>query len=430
MNIAVIGVGYVGLVTAACFSRLGIKVTGIDSDANKIKGLQKGIIPIYEPGLDKIIKTAMKTKAITFNPSIAEGIKNAEVVFICVGTPSKPDGDADLSQVEEVCRQIAESMTSYKVIVEKSTVPVNTGEWIKRTIKLYNKNNMEFDVVSNPEFLREGTAIDDFLKPDRIVIGVESERAKNIMLKLYKSIDAPKLVTNIQSSELIKHASNSFLATKISYINAISNICEKTGADVVQIAEGMGLDKRIGRSFLNAGAGYGGSCFPKDLAAFIHIAGKLGFDFELLKSVKKINEQQKQLVLKKIEDAVWVLSNKTIGVLGLSFKPNTDDLRDSPAVEITRGLIKDGAKIRAYDPVAMKKAKQILPEVLYCKTPYEAAKGSHALAVLTDWDEFKKLDLKKIKSLLKTPVLIDARNIYDPLHVRKLGFIYKSVGRI
>ena len=429
MKIAVIGVGYVGLVTANCLAKLGNNVTGIDSDTRKINMLKKGISPIYEPGLDELLQENIKKKKISFTGSIAEGIKNAEIIFICVGTPPKPNGDADLSSVENSSREIAENMREYKLIVGKSTVPVNTGEWIKRTVKLYNKKNVSFDVASNPEFLREGTAIDDFLNPDRIVIGVESEKAKELLLELYRQIKAPKLVTNIQTAELIKHASNSFLAMKISYINALSKICEKTGADIIKIAEGMGYDKRIGKSFLNAGPGYGGFCLPKDVNAFIYIAEKFGYDFELLKSVEKINDEQKKSIVKKIEEAVWILKDKTIGVLGLSFKPNTDDIRFSPAMEIVEELIKHGAKVKVYDPVSMEKAKQELPELICCKDPYEVCKNSNALAVLTDWDEFKKLDLGKIKKLLKTPIFIDARNLYNPEELNELGFIYKGVGR-
>lgn len=429
MRIAVIGVGYVGLVTANCIAKLGNFVVGIDSDVEKIKKLKKGIITIFEPGLNELLKENIKNKKISFTNSIAHGIKDTDIVFICVGTPPKQNGDADLSSVENCSREISENMEEYKLIVGKSTVPVNTGEWIKRTVKLYNKKNIEFDVASNPEFLREGAAISDFLCPDRIVIGVETEKAKQILLALYKKINVPKLVTNIQTAELIKHASNSFLAMKISYINALANICEKTGADIVKIAEGMGYDKRIGRAFLNAGPGYGGFCFPKDVSAFIYIAEKFGYDFELLKSVEKINEEQKKSIVKKIEEAVWILKGKTIGILGLSFKPNTDDIRFSPAIEIVSELINHGAKIKAYDPVSMDKAKKELPELICCRNPYEVCKGSNALAILTDWDEFKRLNLIKIKKLLKTPIFIDARNLYDKEDLNKLGFIYKGVGR-
>lgn len=429
MRIAVIGVGYVGLVTANCIAKLGNFVVGIDSDVEKIKKLKKGIITIFEPGLNELLKENIKNKKISFTNSIAHGIKDTDIVFICVGTPPKQNGDADLSSVENCSREISENMEEYKLIVGKSTVPVNTGEWIKRTVKLYNKKNIEFDVASNPEFLREGAAISDFLCPDRIVIGVETEKAKQILLALYKKINVPKLVTNIQTAELIKHASNSFLAMKISYINALANICEKTGADIVKIAEGMGYDKRIGRAFLNAGPGYGGFCFPKDVSAFIYIAEKFGYDFELLKSVEKINEEQKKSIVKKIEEAVWILKGKTIGILGLSFKPNTDDIRFSPAIEIVSELINHGAKIKAYDPVSMDKAKKELPELICCKDIYEVCKNSNALAILTDWDEFKRLNLIKIKKLLKTPIFIDARNLYDKEDLNKLGFIYKGVGR-
>ncbi|MEK6646386.1 MAG: UDP-glucose/GDP-mannose dehydrogenase family protein [Candidatus Firestonebacteria bacterium] len=429
MNIAVIGAGYVGLVTAACFAKLGSKVFCIDNDRDKIQKLNKGIIPIFEPGLEELVKQNKKSGRIKFTTSIKDGIKDTDVVFICVGTPPTGDGDSDLSAVENVARVIAREMRGYKLIVGKSTVPVNTGEWIKHTVKLYNNANIEFDVASNPEFLREGTAIYDFLNPDRIVIGVESEKAKKLLLELYKPLDAPKLVTNIATAELIKHAANSFLATKISFINALSVICEKVGADVKQIANGMGYDKRIGRAFLDAGPGFGGACFPKDVSAFIKIAEKLEYDFSLLKDTAKINLEQRNFIVKKIQDALWIAKGKVIGVLGLSFKPNTDDTRGSPAIEIAKKLFDLGAHIKAYDPKAMEKAKIDAPKFQYCKNPYEVAKDSHALVVLTDWDEFKKLDLKKIKKLLKTPILIDARNIYEPKLMNEIGFIYKSVGR-
>jgi len=429
MKISVIGVGYVGLVTSACFAKLGHNVIGADNDEEKIKKLQSLVIPIYEPGLEELVKEGCKNNRLSFTSDIKEAVRNSEIIFICVGTPPMENGEADLSAVEKVARIIAEEMSSYKLVVEKSTVPVHTGERIKKTIKLYNKKNVEFDVASNPEFLREGTAIQDFLNPDRIVIGVDSERSKNILLELYKDIDSPKIVTDINTAELIKHASNSFLAMKISFINAISNICEKAGADVTKIAEGMGYDKRIGRAFLNAGPGYGGFCFPKDLSAFIHIAEKLGYDFHLLKSVERINEEQKKVIVRKIEESLWVLKDKRIGVLGLSFKPNTDDIRFSPAIDIVRELINKGAKICAYDPKALENARKVLKDIIPANDIYEVAKGSDALLLLTDWEEFKKLDLLKIKSLLKTPVFIDARNLYEPVKMKELGFIYKGVGR-
>jgi UDPglucose 6-dehydrogenase len=428
MNIAVIGTGYVGLVTAACFAKLKNRVIAFDNDLRKIRLLKRGKIPIYEPGLEELVKEGLKNNTLKFCESIIEGIKNSEVIFICVGTPPTAKGSADLSAIEYVSREIAMNMNSYKLVVGKSTVPVKTGEWIKRTINLYNKSNIQFDVASNPEFLREGTAIKDFLYPDRIVIGCETERAKNILLKLYEPIKAPKIVTNIETAELIKHAANSFLAMKISFINALSQICEKTNANIKQIAEGIGLDHRIGKEFLNAGPGYGGYCLPKDISAFISICEELGYEFNLLKEVERINEQQREFIIKKIEQTLWVVKNKTIGVLGLSFKPNTDDIRFSPSIKIIKELINLGARIKAYDPAAMKKAKQELPDIEYKNNPYEVAKNSDALLIITDWDEFKRINLKRIKELLKTPIIIDCRNLFEPDKMKKLGFIYKGVG--
>lgn len=429
MNICVIGTGYVGLVTGACFADMGNKVICVDIDKGKIGKLKKGIMPIYEPGLEKLVKTNKKRKRIEFTTDLKEGVRKSAIIFIAVGTPPKEDGGADLTYVENVARQIAQNMTSYKLIVEKSTVPVETGEWVKRTVKANNTHKVSFDVASNPEFLREGSAIEDFVNPDRIVIGVESKRAKDLLLELYRSFKAPVVVTDIRSAEIIKHASNSFLATKISFINAISNICEKAGADVGKVAEGMGLDKRIGKSFLNAGVGFGGFCFPKDLAAFINISEKLGYDFGLLKEVERINESQKRLLIKIIEENLWIVKGKTIGILGLSFKPNTDDIRFAPSLDIISALLEEGAKINVYDPKAMDKAKKVLKGVKFCGNSYEAARMADCLVIVTEWDEFKELDLKKIKKLLKQPLIIDGRNIYDPATVRKAGFKYVCIGR-
>ncbi len=427
MKVGVIGCGYVGLTTGVCLAELGHTVVCVDNDEEKIKKLFSGKLPIFEPNLDKLIKK--NKKRIKFSIDIKDAVVSNEVIFICVGTPSNPDGSPDLSYVEDVAKEIAKYLDSYKVVVEKSTVPVETAEWIKKTIQRYKKNNVEFDVVSNPEFLREGSAVKDFLYPDRIVIGVESEKAKKIMLKLYQKIKSPKIIVDTKSAELIKHASNSFLATKISFINAVANICELSGADVEKVALGMGLDKRIGKDFLKAGVGYGGSCFPKDVDAFIWISEKLGYDFSLLKEVKKINEKQKELFAKKIEDTLWILKEKMIGILGLSFKPNTDDIREAPSIYIIKTLKQKGAKIKAYDPKAIQKMKQIFPDIEYCDNPYEVAKNSDCLVILTEWPEFKKLDLKKVKKLLNQPIIIDGRNIFDPKKMTKLGFIYKCVGR-
>jgi len=427
MRVGIIGCGYVGLTTGVCLAELGHRVVCVDNDEEKIKKLLSGALPIYEPGLDKLIKK--NKNKIKFSTNIKDAVVNNEIIFICVGTPSSSDGSPNLSYVENVARGIAKYLDSYKIIVEKSTVPVETADWIKKTIERYKKNNVEFDVVSNPEFLREGTAVHDFLYPDRIVIGVESEKAKKSMLKLYQKIKSPKIVVDTKSAELIKHASNSFLATKISFINAVANICELSGADVEKVALGMGLDKRIGKDFLKAGIGYGGSCFPKDVDAFIWISEKLGYDFSLLKEVKKINERQRELFIKKIEDTLWTLKDKTIGILGLSFKPNTDDIREAPSIYIIKSLKEKGAKIKAYDPKAMVKMKQVFPDITYCDNPYEVAKNSDCLVILTEWPEFRKLDLKKIKNLLNQPIIIDGRNIFEPQKMIKLGFVYKCIGR-
>jgi UDPglucose 6-dehydrogenase len=429
MNISIIGSGYVGLVTGTCFAELGNKVICADNDVKKITALKKGIIPIYEQGLEELIRNNVKKKRLIFTSSIKDAVKSSGVIFIAVGTPPLHNGEADLTGIENVARNIAVNMAGYRLIVEKSTVPVETGEWVKHTISTYVRHKVKFDVASNPEFLREGSAINDFMHPDRIVIGVESDKAKEILVSLYKPLNAPLVITNIKSAELIKHASNAFLATKISYINAISRICDTVGADVREVAQGMGLDKRIGRAFLNAGVGYGGSCFPKDLDAFITISEKLGYNFELLKAVRKINEEQKDFILKKIKDVLWIVKDKTIGVLGLSFKPDTDDIRNAPSLDLITALQAGGAKIRVYDPQAAKKAKDILCRVVFCKDPYEVCRGSDCLVIATEWDEFRRLNLVKVKKLLKRPLVVDGRNIYEPEKMRKLGLRYISVGR-
>lgn len=429
MNISIVGTGYVGLTTGACFAELGNKVICVDNNKAKIENLKKGIIPFYEPRLEELVKKNTKRKRLFFSSSIKQGVEKSLVIFIAVGTPSRDNGEADLTAIENVARNIALNMKEYRLIVEKSTVPVETGLWVERTIAANIKARAKFDVASNPEFLREGSAIADFMHPDRIVVGVESKKARDILLDLYRPLNAPILLTDIKSAELIKHASNSFLATKISFINAVSQVCERTGADVAKVAEGMGLDKRIGRQFLNAGAGYGGSCFPKDVDAFINISDKLGYDFDLLKSVKKINQQQKELILKKIHDALWIIKNKTIGILGLSFKPNTDDMRSAPSLDIIAALKKEGAKIKAYDPCALKKAAALLSGVKFAKDIYDLVKGCDCVVVITEWNEFKEADFLRIKKLLKRPLIIDGRNIYEPEKLKKLGFEYISIGR-
>jgi UDPglucose 6-dehydrogenase len=405
-------------------------VVGIDNDLAKIRKLKGGKIPIYEPGLEEMIRRNVKACRLSFASDVKTGVKNSEVIFIAVGTPPKDNGEADLSFVERVAKDIAVSMRSYKLIVEKSTVPVNTGEWVERTMKTFNKRGVKFDVASNPEFLREGSAIDDFMNPDRVVIGVNSKKARDILTELYKPLKAPIVVTDIKAAELIKHASNSFLAMKISFINAIANICDRIGADVSEVAKGIGLDKRIGDKFLNAGLGFGGFCFPKDLSAFIRIAEKAGYELGLLKEVEKINSGQKLMLIKKLEDLVWNLPGKTVGILGLAFKPDTDDLRYAPSIDIISILKKQGVKIKVFDPVAMPKARKILGKgVCFCKDAYSAAEGSDCLIIVTEWNQFKELDLARIKRSMKQPVIVDGRNIYNPDEMRKAGFTYACIGR-
>jgi len=428
-NIAIIGTGYVGLVTGACFAELGNSVICIDNDEQKIKDLKKLKIPIYEPGLEELVRRNIKDQRLSFSSNIKSGVEKSEIIFIAVGTPSKDNGEADLTGIENVSQTIAKHLRSYRLIVEKSTVPVETGKWIEHTIKINIKRKVKFDVASNPEFLREGSAINDFMHPDRVVIGVDTKRAKDILTELYKPLKCPIVVTDIESAEIIKHASNSFLATKISFINAVSQICEQVGADVVKVAEGMGYDKRIERKFLDAGIGYGGSCFPKDIDAFIRLSEKSGYDFDLLKEVKKINEAQARLIIKKIEDTLWILKGKTIGVLGLSFKPGTDDMRNAPAINIINSLQAEGATIKAFDPQAMQKAKKKLRNVKFCKDPYEVAEGSDCLVLLTEWDEFKELDFNTIKRILKHHIIFDGRNMYNKEQLEKAGFRYIGIGR-
>lgn len=429
MNIAVIGAGYVGLVTSACFAELGNQVICIDNDEAKIRALKRLKVPIYEPGLEELIKRNYKNGRLSFTTNIIDAVRKSLVIFIAVGTPPKENGEADLTGIEHVACSIAKAMTSYHLVVEKSTVPVETGHWVKHTIEINKKKSVSFDVASNPEFLREGQALKDFMHPDRIVIGVESKKAENILKELYSGIDAALLVTDIKSAELIKHASNSFLALKISFINAVSKICDLSGADVERVAEGLGMDARVGRTFLDAGIGFGGFCLPKDLDAFITIAAKLGYSFDLLKEVKKINEFQKQDFIRKIESHLWNAKGKSIGVLGLTFKPDTDDMRFAPSIDIINTLQGLGAHVKAYDPEGMTKAKKIFKGVKFCSDAYSVAKASDCLLILTEWNEFKELDLKKIKKFLRQPLVIDGRNIYSPEKMKDLGFKYISIGR-
>lgn len=429
MKIAIVGTGYVGLCTGACFSELGNSVICVDIIGEKIAGLKKGIIPIYEPQLKELVDRNVSIGRLRFTTSLKEAVDSSEVIFIAVGTPPKQDGSADLSHVENVALSIARVMESYHLIVEKSTVPVQTGMRVEKTIREHAKEGVEFDVASNPEFLREGSAIHDFLHPDRVVIGVSSERAAKMLKKLYEPLNAPIIVTDINSAEIIKHAANSFLATKISFINAVANICEKTGANIEEVAHGIGLDKRIGESFLNAGIGYGGSCFPKDVSAFIKISENMGYDFKLLKEVEAINKKQKELFMKKIHDGLWNLSGKSIGVLGLAFKPDTDDMREAPSIDLINYLVKEGASVRVYDPKAMENSKHMLPGIAYCGDEYDAAKGADALVIVTEWKEFKELDLNCLKSLMKKPLIFDGRNLFDPQKMKSGGFTYVSIGR-
>lgn len=429
MKITIIGTGYVGLVTGTCFAEVGHTVICVDNDENKVRMLQGGGIPIYEPGLEEMVKSNVAAGRLRFTASTAEGVEKSDVVFIAVPTPPLADGGVDLSFIERVARDIASAMTSYKIIVDKSTVPVKTGEKVSETIKRYCKAKVEFDVISNPEFLREGFAVDDLMHPDRVVIGVASQRPVAAMKEIYTPFKAPIIVTDINSAELIKHASNSFLALKISYINAVSVICEATGANVQEVANGMGMDERIGRRFLNAGIGFGGSCFPKDLSAFIAISQQCGYDFGLLKEVQKINATQMERFIKKITDTIWVLKDKKIGVLGLAFKQNTDDVRSSPAIDLCLRLQKEGATLRVHDPKGMDKAKSLLKNVEYVEDMNAVAEGCDALVVATEWDEFKKLDLERARKGLSHPIMFDGRNLFDPEEMEKLGWIYKSVGR-
>jgi len=430
MKLTIIGTGYVGLVSGTCFAEVGHQVICVDNDAAKVKKLQAGGIPIYEPGLEELVKKNVAAGRLQFTDSTAEGVAKSDVIFIAVPTPPQPDGSVDLSYIERVARDIAAAMTSYKIVVDKSTVPVKTGEKVAETIKRYCPAKVEFDVVSNPEFLREGFAVGDLMNPDRVVIGVASQRPAAAMKEIYTPFKAPIIVTDINSAELIKHAANSFLALKISYINAVANICEAAGANVQEVAHGIGLDDRIGRRFLNAGIGFGGSCFPKDLSAFIKISEQIGYDFKLLKEVQSINADQMDRFLKKITETLWVLKDKKIGVLGLAFKQNTDDVRSSPAIDLCNRLVKDGASLRVHDPKAMDKAKSLLPaSVTYCEDMNTVAEGCDALVVATEWEEFKQLDLARAKQGLTHPIMFDGRNLFDPLEMEKLGWIYKSVGR-
>lgn len=433
MKIGVIGTGYVGLVTAVCLADLGHDVVGTDVVADKIDKASRGISHIYEPGLEELLKANLKKGNLNFTPDLDKAIQSSDVLFVSVNTPQKEDGSADMTFVESVSRKIADNLNDYKVVVEKSTVPVKTSMWIKKTITSCKKKDVDFDVASNPEFLREGSAVSDFLNPDRIIIGVETEKARDILVKIYEKFKDRILVTNIDTAELIKHASNSYLALKISYINLIAELCEKTDADVNQVAKGMGFDPRIGSQFLRAGLGYGGSCFPKDIRALAKIGEDLGVNMNLLREADRVNQDRIDSFVEKTKKALWILKDKKIAVLGLAFKPETDDIREAVSIKIIKKLLDEGSFLRLYDPRAMENMREIFPEeppqISYVKSPYEAVKEANALLIITEWDEFKELDLKKIKEVMDNPVIIDGRNVYDPSEVRELGFEYYSIGR-
>jgi UDPglucose 6-dehydrogenase len=433
MHIGVIGSGYVGLVTGACFAEFGVYVTCIDKDAGKIESLEKGMIPFYEPGLEDLVKRNVQQGRLMFSTRIEDAVESSLVIFIAVGTPPRGDGSVDLSYVEEVARQIAGAMNDYKVIVTKSTVPVGTGEKIKEIIGKTLKKKINFDVVSNPEFLREGSAIEDFMRPNRVIIGSGSEQASAIMKDLYRPlylIEAPFVITNNETAELIKYASNSFLAVKISFINEIANLCEKVGADVHMVAKGMGLDGRIGSKFLHAGPGYGGSCFPKDTIALLQIGEEHKIDMSIVRSAVNANAKQRELMTAKIGKALGDMKGKKIGILGLSFKPNTNDMREAPSLYIINHLLEKGAEVQAFDPVAMKDAEALLTSsVKFCDNAYDALKGADAGVLITEWNQFRSLDLKTIRGNMKQPVFFDLRNVYEPAVMRGLGFTYYCVGR-
>lgn len=432
MNIAVIGSGYVGLITGACFAEFGIHVTCVDNDEKKIKMMKKGVVPFYEPGLEELMQNNIKEGRLYFTTDIASAVKSSLVVFIAVGTPPRGDGSAEMKYVEGVAKEIAQHIESYKVIVTKSTVPVGTGEKVRKIISGHLKESIDFDVVSNPEFLREGAGIEDFMRPNRVVIGASSHQAVAIMKDLYSPlylIEAPIIITDVKTAELIKYSSNAFLATKISFINEIANLCEKVGADVQTVAKAMGLDRRIGPKFLHAGPGYGGSCFPKDTLALLQIGKEHNVDLGIIDAAVKANSFQKEKAAIKIINELGKLKEKTVCVLGLSFKPNTNDLRDAPSIHIINKLLKTGAKVRAYDPVAVPDAKEVLPKVTYCKNPYDAAKGANAVVIVTEWNQFRNLDLNKLKEIMKEKYFFDLRNIYEPKKLTDMGFNYYSVGR-
>jgi UDPglucose 6-dehydrogenase len=432
MQIAVIGTGYVGLVTGACFAEFGVDVTCVDVDAQKIERLGAGVMPIYEPGLEQLVAKNTNAGRLRFTTDAKQAIEQSLVIFLAVGTPPKDDGSPDLSFVESAGRSVAQHMNGYKVIVTKSTVPIGTGERLRELIREHQNAKVNFGIVSNPEFLREGAAINDFMRPDRVVLGSRDDEAIAIMRDLYRPlylIEAPFVVTSLEAAELTKYAANAFLATKISFINEVANLCEKIGCDVHDVARAMGMDRRIGGKFLHPGPGFGGSCFPKDTRALASVARQFGSDCLIVDSVIEVNRRQQHSMLAKIEKLVGELSGKKIAVLGLAFKPETDDMREAPSVEIIRGLREQGARVCAYDPVAMSEAKKILPGIEYSEDEYAAVKDADALVFVTEWNQFRALDMSRIRDLMKTPRIADLRNIYDPSDMRELGFAYVGVGR-
>jgi UDPglucose 6-dehydrogenase len=436
VNICVIGSGYVGLVTGACFAEFGVQVRCADNDAEKVARLQQGEVPIYEPGLDEIVERNLRQGRLSFTTDTAEAVRHSLVVFIAVPTPPLPDGSTDLSAVEAVAREIGRTMDGYKVIITKSTVPVGTGDrvraWVGEELRRAGRI-AGFSVASNPEFLREGAAIGDFMRPDRVVIGTDDEQATAILKDLYRPlylIETPVVITDLRTAELTKYAANAFLATKISFINEIANLCERVGADVHAIARAMGLDRRIGPKFLHPGPGFGGSCFPKDTRSIAHFARHSGEPFEIVEAVVRVNERQRERMVDKVVEALeGELRDRTLGVLGLSFKPETDDMREAPSVDIIQALIERGAHVRAYDPQAMPHAVKLLPQIVPCQDAYEACEGADALVIITEWNQFRMLDLNRAKELLRQPVIVDLRNIYDPASMRAAGFRYVCVGR-
>jgi UDPglucose 6-dehydrogenase len=446
MKLSVIGAGYVGLTTAACLAQIGHEVFCSESDVAKLAKLQNGVMPFFEPHLEDVIKGVRRVGRLRFG-STEEAIAWGDAIFICVGTPPLANGDADLCAIEGVARAIAKRATGYRIIIEKSTVPVQTGAQLRKHLSVHSTNGLRYDVASNPEFLREGTSVEDFLHPDRIVIGADSPRASALLREIYEPIISQKfncpihsvcakrkdpifLVTDTNSAELIKHASNSFLAMKISFINMVANLCEVVGADVTKVAEGMGLDPRIGAAFLNPGIGFGGFCFPKDVQAFVRIAEKSGCDFSLLKEVEKINQRRVDHFLEKIRKELWVVRGKKIAVWGLAFKPNTDDIRFAPSIALVRSLLDEGAHVNAYDPEAMEKAKSVLPDITYCSDPYQAAQGADAIVIVTEWEEFRQVDWSRLLSTVEQPLVIDGRNVFSPDEISGKGFRYVSIGRV